>query len=73
VSETLDEAGSGATSSMQIAQGTLWISYADETRGGLKVAHRALSDPSMSVVSPTSELIDGAANIAKAKNQGAVK
>jgi hypothetical protein len=43
VSEVIDAGGAGFTSSMSIHQGQLWVSYADETRGVLKVAHRSLS------------------------------
>lgn len=35
---TVDGNNAGFTSSVQIAQGTIWISYADEAEGGLKVA-----------------------------------
>jgi len=44
VLQTVDGNGSGFTSSMQIANGQIWIGYADETNGGLKVAHRDLED-----------------------------
>jgi hypothetical protein len=35
----VDGDGSGYTSSLQVSQGAVWISYADERVGGLKVAH----------------------------------
>lgn len=41
MTETIDSNGSGFTSSLQIDQGTVWISYADEANRGLKVARRA--------------------------------
>jgi hypothetical protein len=41
-SEIVDSGGCGYTSSMQIYKGTIWISYADDAHGGLKVARRAL-------------------------------
>lgn len=40
--ETVDNTSSGFTSSMQIDRGVLWISYADEANGGLKVARREI-------------------------------
>ncbi len=41
--EIVDSGGAGFTSSMSIHEGQLWISYADEARGVLKVAHRDLA------------------------------
>jgi hypothetical protein len=41
--ETLDTENAGFTSSMQINDGMIWISYGDLANGGLKVAHRSLS------------------------------
>jgi hypothetical protein len=43
VAETVDTENAGFTSSMQIDNGVVWISYADVANGGLKVAHRQLS------------------------------
>jgi hypothetical protein len=43
VSQVVDTGGAGFTSSMSIHQGQLWVSYADESRGALKVAHRDLA------------------------------
>jgi len=40
VHEIVDEGGSGFTSSLQIDHDLIWISYADEANGGLKVARR---------------------------------
>jgi hypothetical protein len=40
--EIVDGGGAGFTSSMEIADGTIWISYADSS-GALKVAHRKLA------------------------------
>lgn len=40
--ETVDADGSGFTSSMQIGNGVIWISYADGANGGLKVAWREI-------------------------------
>lgn len=42
VLETVDSNGVGFTSSMQIDKGEIWISYADDANGGLKVAHREI-------------------------------
>ena len=41
--EAIDENGAGFTNSMQISQGTLWVSYADENRMALKVARKTLA------------------------------
>jgi hypothetical protein len=43
--ETVDINGSGFTSSLQVDQGVIWMSYADETAGSLKVAMRDLHSP----------------------------
>jgi hypothetical protein len=51
VSEPVDGGGAGYTSSMQIAQGMIWISYADGGSGGLKVSRRARVAGSAAVVS----------------------
>ena len=37
--EVVDSDGSGFTSSLQVSHGAVWISYADERVGGLKIAH----------------------------------
>ena len=53
---TIDGANAGFTSSVQISQGTIWISYADEADMGLKVAHtelQSLHEPTQS--SPVSQ------------------
>ena len=42
VVETVDSNFSGFTSSLQISGGVLWVSYADESGGGVKVAHVVL-------------------------------
>ncbi len=42
VQEIVDNNGAGFTSSMQIDNGQIWISYSDETNGGLKVARTDL-------------------------------
>ena len=44
VAETIDSNESGFTSSLAIDQGTVWISYADEASGGVKVARASLAD-----------------------------
>ena len=48
VIETVDGNRSGFTSSLQIDRGVIWITYADEENGGLKVARREIgsADPS---------------------------
>jgi hypothetical protein len=38
----VDSHGAGFTSSIQISNGVVWVGYADEASGGIKVAHRAL-------------------------------
>lgn len=43
VAETV-EGSVGYTSSVRIDRGTLWVSYADEVNGGIKVARRKLKD-----------------------------
>lgn len=43
--ETVDQNFAGYTSSLQIYDGTIWISYADENSASLKVARRKLDDP----------------------------
>jgi hypothetical protein len=50
ISETVDGNGAGYTSSMSIHDGQIWLSYADQTIGGIKVAHRALSGTPAGVV-----------------------
>jgi hypothetical protein len=42
-SETVDVGGAGFTSSMSIHDGQIWVSYSDQSIGGVKVAHRALN------------------------------
>jgi len=42
--EIVDSSRAGFTSSMAMDSRTLWISYADEAGGGLKVARRALTE-----------------------------
>jgi hypothetical protein len=52
VSEVVDSGGVGFTSSMQISEGTLYISYTDEAGRSLKVAHAELPKlPSSATVS----------------------
>ena len=50
--EIVDRNSSGATSSMQIDKGVLWMSYADEASGGLKIASKQLGDEHTSEISP---------------------
>jgi hypothetical protein len=45
VAETVDQNFAGFTSSLQIANGTIWLTYADETGGGIKCARKALEQP----------------------------
>lgn len=45
VAEVVDGNGVGFTSSLQIRDGMLWVSYADDTTQGLKVAHAELELP----------------------------
>jgi len=40
--ETVDSAGAGFTSSLQIDRGVVWIGYADESGNGFKIARRPL-------------------------------
>jgi hypothetical protein len=47
--ETVDRNSAGDTSSMQIDEGFLWISYADEGSQSLKVAHRKVETGELSV------------------------
>jgi hypothetical protein len=47
-SEVLAGDFAGFTSSMQIHDGTLWVSFADDGGGALKVAHRTLDKPDAS-------------------------
>jgi hypothetical protein len=42
--EVVDGNGSGFTSSIQVDRHTVWISYADQANGALKVAHREVAD-----------------------------
>lgn len=42
VAEVVDQNFAGYTSSLQIYNDTIWVSYADESSGGLKVAHRPI-------------------------------
>ena len=44
LTEVVDGNRSGFTSSMAVDSRTLWISYADEAGGGLKVARRPLAE-----------------------------
>ena len=44
VVETVDRNGAGYTSSVQVSQDTVWISYMDEPNSALKVAHAPLSE-----------------------------
>jgi hypothetical protein len=37
--ETIDSGGCGFTSSIQVHEGAVWVSYADDVNHGLKVAH----------------------------------
>ncbi len=48
LTETVDTNASGFTSSMQIDQGWLWISYADQANRALKVARREVVPPHFS-------------------------
>jgi hypothetical protein len=45
ITEVVDSNGAGFTSSLDIANGSIWMSYSDES-GALKVAHRILSGSS---------------------------
>lgn len=45
VVEVVDRYSAGFTSSLQISQGNVWVSYANETGEQLKVARRPLPDP----------------------------
>lgn len=42
VSEVVDQNFAGATSSVQVAGGEIWVTYADDAGRGLKFAHRPL-------------------------------
>jgi hypothetical protein len=42
ISETVDQNNAGFCSSLQIFDGTVWITYADEDFGALKLARRPL-------------------------------
>ena len=44
-SETLANGYAGFTSSLQVHDGTLWIAFADDANGSMKVAHRPLNVP----------------------------
>lgn len=44
VAEVVDTNGSGFASSLQIDRGTIWISYADEANGGIRVARATLAE-----------------------------
>jgi hypothetical protein len=44
IAETVDTGGDGYTSSVQVGDGMVWISYTDEGNAGIKVARAALSD-----------------------------
>ena len=46
--ETVDGNSSGMTSSLQIDRGVIWVSYADEGTGSLKVARRSLDSRDVS-------------------------
>jgi hypothetical protein len=52
ISETVDGNGAGFTSSMSIHDGQIWVSYSDQSIGGVKVAHRALNGTPAGVVAP---------------------
>ena len=43
LTEKIDSNAAGFSSSLQIDRGTIWVSYADDGAGGLKVAHRELT------------------------------
>ena len=43
VTEIVDKGGCGYTNSLQIDRDTIWVSYADEANGGIKVAHREIT------------------------------
>src|ERR1035438_7255105 len=45
VVEVVDQNSAGFASSIQIGQGDIWVSYANETGEQLKVARRPLQDP----------------------------
>ena len=51
--ETVDSAGAGFTSSLQIDRGVLWIGYADEAGNGFKVARRPLKSSELANSSAT--------------------
>jgi hypothetical protein len=67
VVETVDGNGSGFTSSLQIAKGQIWISYADEMNSGIKVARRDLAPPDKAAVSNVTKAHapDASAGVAK--------
>jgi len=50
ISETVESNGAGFTSSMSIHDGQLWVSYADQSIGGIKVARRMLDGTPAGVV-----------------------
>ncbi len=55
--ESVDGNAAGFTSSVQIDRESVWIAYADEGTGGLKVARRPLNDlDSVSVPGPTTSV-----------------
>lgn len=50
--ETVDSEAGGFTSSLQVGQGHVWVSYTDEKNAGLKVAHLDPADQKMLPVPP---------------------
>jgi hypothetical protein len=54
VTEVVDGNFAGFTSSIDIKQGNIWVSYADEGGEGLKVAHRQLGSGATPSVDPQS-------------------
>jgi hypothetical protein len=55
VTDIVDGNGAGFTSSLQIHDGVLWISYGDPGRAGLKVARLTLKLPAVSSLPKTSQ------------------
>jgi hypothetical protein len=51
--ETVDSGACGYTSSVQVDRGSIWISYADEASGGLKVARREVEQTIIVKPSPS--------------------
>ena len=54
--ETVDRDYAGFTSSLGIDRDTLWLSYADDGEGVMKVAHRTLEPSVPAVPTPTSQM-----------------